>query len=136
AVVRHRPGAGGVSGVSGRRRRDGPPLPRGPAGEECACAAGAGRDLQCRRPASRGPQRRALRPCPAPPARLPPAVGDGVERKTGAPRRIARRAPDLSRRFRRTRHQRPARLLPADASGAAGRSGRVHHRRPHLRESI
>jgi hypothetical protein len=70
-----------------------------------------------------GPHRRPLRPRPAPPARLPAAAGDGIERQAGEARRLAGRHRHRPGRLRRARHQRPARLLPADPSGA-GRSSR------------
>ena len=126
-----RPWVGCVRAGAERRPGHGCAFPRGGSGVQCPGAAGPGPDLQCRGSRTHGPDRRPLCPRPASAAGLPAAAGDGVERQAGEARRLARRHRHQPDRLRRARHQRPARLLPADPSGADGGSGGVHRRRPH-----
>ncbi len=98
--------------------RDGRALPHGAARAEPAGDAGAARRLVqqlLRRGDARHP---ALRPVPAPLPRLLPAGRHGVERQGRRPRRPAHhRLPDRAGHLGRARHQRPARVLPADSPG-------------------
>lgn len=78
--VRHRPGLGRVRGNVGRGGRHGRSLRLGAAGAERADPAGPGPGVQRRWLESPGADGGALCPCASPPAVLPAAAGDGIER--------------------------------------------------------
>ena len=69
-----------------------------------------------------------LRPAARTLPRLSPAIADGEQRQARPARRLARQYGDRPGRVGRTRHQRPARLLPAHPPGNGDHSPRPPHR--------
>jgi glucose-6-phosphate isomerase len=72
-----------------------------------------------------GPCRHPLRSAPVAPACLSPAARHGIERQEHIARRHAGHHADRAAGMGRARHQWPARLLPASASGHRHHSGGV-----------
>ena len=106
-----------------RRRRA---LPHGAVRAEHAGADGpAGRLVRrlLRRADARDP---AVQPAPREVPRVPAAARHGVERQVGGPGRRARRRADRPGGVGHARHERPARVLPADPSGHGADPGRLH----------
>ena len=76
----------------------------------------------------RGP---AVQPVPRPPPRVPPAARHGEQRQVGRPRPAsAVELADRPDRLGPARHERPARVLPADPPGHEAHPGRLHRLRP------
>ncbi len=91
-----------------------------------AGADGPAQRLVRQLPRRRDPRGAALRPAAAPVPGVPPAADDGVQRQE---RPLGRHPGDHRDRrgvLGRARHQRPARVLPADPPGHPARAGRLH----------
>ena len=71
----------------------------------------------------------AVHAVPAPLPRLPAAAHDGVERQVRAVGRLPRRHRHRRGVLGRARHERPARVLPADPPGHPAHPRRLHHGR-------
>ncbi len=106
-----------------RRRRA---LPHHRAGAERAAAHGPAQRLVRELPGRPHPRRAAVLAVPAPVRGLPAAADDGVERQVRPLRRRTRHHRHRRGVLGRTRHQRPARVLPADPPGHAGGPGGLH----------
>ena len=119
-------GIGPVRGAARRRPRDGRAFPHGTAGAEHAGDPGHARRLVRQLPGRPDPRHPALRPVPAPLPGLLPAGRHGEQRQVGGPRRQAGRLPHRPDHLGRARHQRPARLLPADPPGHPADPRRLH----------
>ena len=106
--------------------RHGRALPAHGAGPQRAAADGAAQRLVHQLPRRPDPRRAPLRPAAAPLPGVPPAADHGVQRQ-GRP--LGRHAGDHRHRrgvLGRARHQRAARLLPADPPGHPADPGRLH----------
>ena len=126
ALCRHGP----VPRAARRRLRHGRAFPHRPAGAEPAGGAGdAGRLVQ-QLPGRAEPRHPALRPEPRPLRRLLPAGRHGEQRQGRRPGGARGRLPDRPDHLGRARHQRPARLLPADPPGHQADPLRLPRRRP------
>ena len=68
----------------------------------------------------------AVRPGARPLPGVPPTARHGIERQVGGPRRVAGGPRHRTDRVGRTRHERPARVLPTAPPGHADRAGRLH----------
>ena len=79
------------------------------------------------------PRHPALRPVPRPLRRLLPAGRHGEQRQAGRPRGQRVDYADRPDHLGRARHQRPARLLPADPPGHQADPLRLPRRRPQAR---
>ena len=121
---RHRPGE--LPRDAGRLPRHRRALPHHAVRAEPAGAAGPARRLVRRLLRRADPRRAALQRLPRAAADLPAAARHGEQRQVGDPRRRAGRLPDRPDRLGHARHQRPARLLPADPPGHEADPGRLH----------
>jgi hypothetical protein len=122
--ARHRHGE--VPRNAGWRPCHGPPFPHGATERKPACAAGAGRRLECEFREFAGFGRAALRSGPVEARPLSAAGRYGEQRQGRRPLGPAARFQHRAHRIRRARHQRPACLLSAAASGPAGDRLRFH----------
>ena len=118
--------AGAVRRAAGRHARDGRALPHHRAGAQRAAADGAAQRLVHQLPRRADPRGAPLLPAAAPLPGVPPAADDGVQRQ-GRP--VGRHRGDHRHRrgvLGRARHQRAARVLPADPPGHPAGPGRLH----------
>ena len=113
----------------GRVPRDGRALPHDRARRQRAGADGPAQHLVRQLPRRRDARGAALRPAAAPVPGVPPAAHHGVQRQERPLGRHAGHHGDRRGVLGRARHQRPARLLPADPPGHPAGPGRLHRLR-------
>ena len=128
-LARRRDRSRAVRGVPGRHARDGRALPDRRAGPQRAAADGPAQRLVLRPPRLADARRAAVLAAAAPLPGVPPAADHGVQRQGRALGRHARRRRHRRGLLGRARHQRAARVLPADPPGHPARAGRLHRLR-------